>query len=106
MSGSTPDFEGPSRGKGSSSASIHIPLVLLVLLLLPQCQTVPATVETRLSLIYTAGEIQLGLGAFEQVYPELEGISELAGIEMRLLFLKFSREDELEAAVRVFFAPP
>jgi predicted Zn-dependent protease len=41
--------------------------------------------------------IQFGFGVLEQVYPELEGLSDLAGIGMQLLFLKFSREDELEA---------
>ena len=203
MSGSTLDLEGPRRRKRGPSAFIPILFILIALLLLPRCQTVPATGETRLTLISTAEEIQLGreadaqirttvgvyadqrlqeylgavglkmaevserpqlpwcfqvlddaainafaapggfiyvtrgtlaycnseaelagilgheighvtakhavinlsrqqviqfgFGVLEQVYPELEGISDLAGIGMQLLFLKFSREDELEA---------
>jgi hypothetical protein len=35
-------------------------LLLCALLMLPQCQTVPATGETRLTLISTAEEIRIG----------------------------------------------
>jgi len=41
--------------------------------------------------------VQFGVGVLEKVYPQLEGLGDLAGIGMQLLFLKFAREDELEA---------
>jgi predicted Zn-dependent protease len=203
MSGSALDFERLRRSVRGSISFIPILFILSALLLLPQCQTVPATGETRLTLISTAEEIRLGrdadaqiratigiyqdqrlqdylgelglkmaevserpqlpwtfqvlddaavnafavpggfiyvtrgilaycnseaelagilgheighvtarhaviklsrqqviqfgFGALEQIYPQLEGLSDLAGIGMQLLFLKFSREDELEA---------
>jgi predicted Zn-dependent protease len=40
---------------------------------------------------------QLGFGLLEQALPESEGLGMLAGIGTQLLFLKFSREDELQA---------
>jgi predicted Zn-dependent protease len=40
---------------------------------------------------------QLGFGLLGELLPEAEGFGALAGIGMQILFLKFSREDELEA---------
>jgi predicted Zn-dependent protease len=40
---------------------------------------------------------QLGLGAAQIIAPELEGLAPLAGAGLQLLFLKFSRDDEIES---------